>query len=189
MRNHGTSEGEFTTFGLLEWQDVQGAVSFLQTRSDVNPEKIGLMGHSMGGATAIMAAAQIPEIKAVIAESAFATIQDNIESGVRNIAQLPPFPFAPLVIWFGEREIGIDLDMVRPIDYVASIAPRPILFIHGALDTTIPVENSNRLYQAALEPKSIYIIDDAGHGLLPQVGGGTYEMIVTEFFSTAFSDQ
>lgn len=188
MRNHGKSEGEFTSFGLYEWQDVQGAVNYLQERADVNPNKIGLMGHSMGGAAAIFSAANIPEIKAVIAESSFATVQDNIASGVRQLAQLPSFPFAPIIIWFGERETGIDLHNVRPIDQVSRISPRPILFIHGELDPTIPAENSFRLYEAAQEPKSLYIIAGAGHGLLPQDGGAEYEQIIISFFDNAFSN-
>lgn len=164
LRNHGESQGTLTTLGYYEVEDVRGAVAYLLGRSEVAPERIGLLGMSLGAATGIRAAARIPEIKAVVAQSAFATLQDNVADGVRAFTGLPPFPFAPLVIWFGEREAGIRMRDVRPLDDVSRISPRPILLIHGEQDSAIPPINSQRLYDAAGEPKELYLIPNAGHG-------------------------
>lgn len=162
FRNHGDSEGEVTTFGLLEVRDVAAALAYLLAQPEVNPERIGLVGHSMGGAIAIRAAAQMPEIKAVVVESSFTSLQDNVVEGVRFIAHLPAFPFAPLIIYFGQKEAGMDI-RVRPIEEVAHISPRPILFIHGEDDRFISPENSRRLYAAAGDPKELYILPGVGH--------------------------
>ena len=67
-------------------------------------------------------------------------------------------------VWFGEGESGVQLDQVRPIDDVPIIHPRAILFIHGEQDDLVRVENSLSLYDAALEPKELYLIPNAGHG-------------------------
>ena len=118
----------------------------------------------MGGATVLLAAVRIPEIRAVIAESAYTSVEDNISEGVRGLTGLPPFPFAPLIVFFGEREAGVDIRSVRPQDVVGQISPIPLLFIHGELDGLILPQNSRKLYEAAREPKELYIVQNAGHG-------------------------
>jgi fermentation-respiration switch protein FrsA (DUF1100 family) len=122
-------------------------------------------------------------LRAVVAESAYTSMQDNLASGVRSLANLPPFPFAPLIVWWGERESGIDLNQVRPVDVIGSISPRPVLLVHGALDELIPPENAQQLYQAAGEPKEIYIVETVGHGGFPQLGGEAYREKIAGFFS------
>lgn len=182
LRNSGESDGTVTTFGLLEVNDVRAAVDFVVALPGVDADRIGLMGHSMGGATAIMATARIPEIKAVVARSAYTSIEDNIGNGVESLTRLPSFPFAPLVVFFGQQQAGVDIRQVRPVDDIVTISPRPVLLVHGALDKTIPVANSYALYEAAKAPKELYIIENAGHGMLPQAGGEEYVRRVVGFF-------
>lgn len=182
MRNHGQSQGTVTTLGYAEVEDVRGAVTYLLARPEVNPQRIGLVGHSMGGAVAIRAAARIPEIRAVVAQSAFSSLEENINQGVRVLTGLPPFPFAPLVIWFGEREAGLRIRQVRPVDDVPQIGPRAILLIHGEQDATVDVSNSQRLYEVAREPKELYLVPDAGHGGLLAADPAEFERRVVGFF-------
>jgi pimeloyl-ACP methyl ester carboxylesterase len=189
LRNHGDSAGDVTTLGFVEVEDVRGAVSYLQTRPEVNQDRIVLIGHSMGGATVLRAAARIPEVAAVIAESAFASVEDNVSQGVRLLTGLPPFPFAPLIVFFGQQEAKVSIDAVRPIDDVAGIAPRPVMFIHGEQDGVILVENSQRMYQAAAEPKELYLISNAGHYPLYEVEPAEFERRVVAFLDTHLRGQ
>ena len=181
LRNHGQSQGTVTTLGYTEVEDVRGAVAYLLARPEVNPERIGLVGSSMGGALAIRAAARIPEVRAVVAQSAFSSLEENINEGVHALTGLSPFPFAPLVVWFGEREAGLRIRQVRPVDDVAQIAPRAILLIHGEQDPVIDVSNSLRLYGAAQEPKALYLIPNAGHGGLLAADPAEFERRVVGF--------
>jgi len=138
----------------------------LLSRDEVNPERIGLVGYSMGGAAVLRAAIHLPQIKAIIAESAYTSLEDNITQGVIAKTGLPPVLFAPLMIWFGEHVTGLRIDQVRPIDDVTHIK-RPVLFVHGTLDKTVDASNSRRLYAVANEPKGLYMIKNATHtGLL-----------------------
>jgi alpha-beta hydrolase superfamily lysophospholipase len=163
LRNHGRSHGSLTTLGYAEGEDVCGAVDYLLTRSEVNPDRIGLLGFSMGAAAVLRAAARIPGIHAVIAESAYSCLRDNIAQGIIAKTGLPPFPFAPLMIWIGEHMTGLHIDQICPIDDVAHMAPRPMLFVHGAQDYTVNATNSVKLYQAANGPKELYLIKQASH--------------------------
>lgn len=181
LRNHGDSKGDITTMGLQEILDVEGAVDFLIGQPEVDSDRIGLVGHSLGGAIVIRAAAHIPLVKATIAESAFTSLEDNIEQGVREMTGLPSFPFAPMIVWFGEREAGAKIHLVRPIDDLEKIATRAILFIHGEQDTLVDVSNSRNLFDAAKEPKEIYIIPNAGHGGLVEADPEEFEKRVVTF--------
>jgi fermentation-respiration switch protein FrsA (DUF1100 family) len=163
LRNHGESEGDVTTLGLEEVLDVEAAVGFVRQTAGADIP-VALFGHSMGGATVLLATERIPEIRAVIAESAYTSVEDNISEGVRGLTGLPPFPFAPLIVFFGEREAGVDIRSVRPLDVVGQSNPIPLLFIHGELDGLILPQNSRKLYEAAGEPKELYIVQSAGHG-------------------------
>lgn len=188
LRNHGQSQGDVTTLGYAEVEDVRGAVAYLLTRPEVNPELLGLIGMSMGGGIVIRAAARIPEVRAVIAQSAFTSLEDNMAHGVSAVTGLPSFPFAPLVVWFGELETGEKIQQVRPIDDVGDISPRPILFIHGELDEVIPASNSLQLYQAAREPKQLYLIPNAGHGGFLETDPVMFELTVVRFFDTYLNE-
>jgi fermentation-respiration switch protein FrsA (DUF1100 family) len=178
-RNAGESEGDLTTFGLLEVLDVGGAVDFALAQPQV--KQVALFGHSMGGGIVLMAGARLPQVRAVVAESAFSSLEDNIANGVRHLTGLPPFPFAPLVVFFGQREAGMDIRQARPIDDIAALSPRPVLVIHGQLDETIPVANAHALYAAAQAPKELYLLPEAGHDELAHSGGADYRARVLSF--------
>ena len=180
-RNHGRSRGSITTLGYSEVDDVRGAVEYLLARPEVNPAHIGLFGYSMGGATVLRAAARIPQVRAVIAASAYANLKDNIAHGISTKTGLPPFPFAPLMIWLGERMTGVRIEQIRPVDDVVRLAPRAVLFIHGMQDDAVDVQNAYRLYDAACEPKGLYLVQNASHTGLLFANPQEFERRVGEF--------
>lgn len=157
-RAHGASGGDFTTLGYYERFDVAAALAYAQAQPGV--DKVVMWGQSMGGATAILAAAEQPGIEAVIVDSAFTTLAETIHTAV------PIAVFRPFIRPMAEAETGISIDLVRPIDAIARIAPRPVFIIHGAADTVVPPESGPRLYAAAGEPKALWVIPGA-----PHVGG------------------
>ena len=83
FRYFGESEGAYTTAGLLETRDVQAAIDYVKSRSDVNPERIGAMGFSMSASAFILT--RHPDVKAIVADSPYATL----ESGYRPAIFLP----------------------------------------------------------------------------------------------------
>jgi fermentation-respiration switch protein FrsA (DUF1100 family) len=117
-----------------------------------------------------------------VAQSAFTSIEENVASGVRQIAGLPPFPFAPLVIFFGELETGLSIGQVRPVDEIAQIAPRAVLLLHGGQDRLLSAENSQRLYEAAGEPRELVYFPTAAHGGLMASDAALWERSVVGFF-------
>jgi dipeptidyl aminopeptidase/acylaminoacyl peptidase len=162
-RNSGESEGNITTWGYTEADDVQAAFEYLLTRSEVNPDKIGVYGGSTGGAAVTRAAANNPQIRLAIVESTYTALTDNLSNVVNLLKGRVP-TLVPLVLWFSKQETGLPLEDIRPVDDVTKIAPRPIMLIHGTDDIVVNISHSQKIFEAATGPKELYTVPGAGHG-------------------------
>ncbi len=132
FRAHGKSGGDFSSLGYYEVLDAKAALAFALAQPGV--EHIGAWGGSMGAVTMIRATAQYPEIEAIVADSPFATLRDEMDLRV-------PFPLMrPLIRFFAERQTSVSLDMVRPVDDISHISPRPVFIIQGMADRSVPLE-------------------------------------------------
>lgn len=155
FRAHGASEGEFTSLGYYEVRDAKAALDFARSQPEV--EHIGAWGGSMGAVTMIRAAAQYPEIEALVADSPFTTLEEELN------LQIPFVWMRPLVRFFGEQASAVDLDWVRPVDDIARISPRPVFIIQGLADGMVPLDSAERLYAAAGEPRQLWTEKDVPH--------------------------
>ena len=176
FRAHGISEGDTTTLGYLESRDIESALDFLLKKPDV--EHIGAWGGSMGGASVILAAARREEIEAVIADSAFFTLEDTLKTRVSS-----PL-LRGLVCFFAEQETEMNMNWVRPVDVIASISPRSVFIIQGMEDTSIPVNSAQNLYNAAGEPRFIWTEGDASHLKMYDNHQAEYTEKTIAFFDT-----
>jgi fermentation-respiration switch protein FrsA (DUF1100 family) len=183
LRSKGESGGDAVTFGYHERGDVQGAVQYLKDRPDADGENVGVLGVSMGAATAIMAAADTPELKAVVSESAFKSVDSAIASSFEHFIDLPAFPFAPITVLIIELRLGIDTDQIVPEEYVGLISPRPVFIIHGQEDETIVTGDAKAIHAAAKEPKEdLWFIPGAGHAEGAEIAPEEYGTRVVDFF-------
>jgi len=166
FRGCGLSEGRFTTLGYRETADVVGAVDYLHRRLGQRP--VGVLGLSMGAVAALRAASDCPAIAAIVADSAYADLKDTVRHKTKDILRLP---FLVGLGWasvrIGEWLSGGDLAAVRAVDAVASAkgGPRPLLLIHGEKDNYLPPDNVERLFQAAGEPKELWLAPGSGHAM------------------------
>jgi fermentation-respiration switch protein FrsA (DUF1100 family) len=166
---------------------VLGAVDFLRSGPLPYPElghphTIGGWGISMGGATMLLAAAHEPAIRGVVADSAYAAFVPLLE---RNA--LMPGPIIPGVLLAMHMLYGINFDAVRPVDVVASIAPRPLFFIEGTSDGLVPPWNMNVLAAAAEAAPGAHVqtwlVKGANHIQSYDVMGNVYVQRVAAFFT------
>jgi pimeloyl-ACP methyl ester carboxylesterase len=106
-RNHGESGPARVTLGYNERLDSEAAVNHLRQTAQ-SGDRIVLFGISMGADTALLAAADLPEVSAVISDSCFLSFSDTTDHHVRLFLHLPAFPFANEVRLLTERRGGFD---------------------------------------------------------------------------------
>jgi fermentation-respiration switch protein FrsA (DUF1100 family) len=173
-RAHGESEGELCTWGYHEVRDVEAALSFALEQKGVR--HISALGQSMGAVTILRAAAQRTEIEAVVLDSAFPTIEEMV---VRVIASPIMRPIMRFVV---ERATGLTADDLRPIDDISYISPRPVFLLQGGQDSVIPPDSAQRFFDAAGEPRRLWIGEGAGHVEMYDRMPDEYLRRVTAFF-------
>lgn len=182
FRAHGESGGRRTSLGYHEQKDVAAALGFIKTRSEIDSKRVGIYGFSLGGSSAILAAARTGAFSAVVADSAFTSLRDQARDAITGFYHLPSFPFLHLAVFGYELYFQTRVDAISPVSVIATMAPTPVLIIAGEGDRLIPADNGRKLYAAAREPKELWIIPNADHGGTLAAAGSGYEKRVGEFF-------
>lgn len=182
VRAHDRSEGEQISFGYREMQDLEAWYRYLRTRNDVHPEKIGALGNSMGGSLVIQYAAQNKHINAVVAHSAFSSLDDTVSTSVQYYTGLPPFPFAPLIVFWAEQELGLHSSEINAKQWIRNISPRPIFLLQGGTDVVISASSGQSLYSAAGEPKKLWYEPELGHAEFDKELPQEFEQRIIAFF-------
>jgi uncharacterized protein len=183
-RGEGESEGEPNIFGWGGERDIKAAIAYLQRRPDVDPDRIGGIGLSVGGEMMLEAAAETDQLAAVVSEGAgpraYSDEMDQEMSGTQALQNaLPSAVKTASLALFTNQAPPANLK-----DLVGRIAPRPLLLI--AAPNSPNGEDLNRgYYKAAGEPKELWEIPESRH-----VGGlaarpQEYERRVIGFFDAA----
>ncbi len=205
FRGHGESDDAPTTFGLHEVEDVAGALAWLGERGITS---VALFGTSMGGITALASivvlgdgslpgadvdpdalavdrSAPRPRIVAAVGDS----VPPELTTGVANRMHVPLRGFlAAQMFEAAARRVGGDLRATEPIRIIGLIEPVPLLLIHGAADTTVPLAAGNRLAAAAGPNATHLVVPDAGHSASHATAPAAYEEGVEAFLRRAFTE-
>ncbi len=188
FRAHGDSPG-YCSLGYYEVNDLLGAVDYLKSRQDIDREKIGAIGVSMGGAVAFMAAAKTPYLKAVVADSSFVSFERTVTRFAKLFFNLPKFPLVYLTIKTVELRLGFKAKQADPLKYIGKISPGAVFIIHGEEDARILKENAQLLYKAAKEPKELWIVPEADHLESHGLMSTEYEKRIVEFFDKYLNNE
>jgi fermentation-respiration switch protein FrsA (DUF1100 family) len=180
-RRHGDSGGKYCTYGFYEKHDVSTVINYLEQRTDIHLGNIGLFGSSMGAAVAVQAAAVDKRVKAVVAESGFATLRTVFDDYQKRMIKMPWHYLRNLVIKRSEQVAHFKANSVSPLEAVKDIHV-PIFILHGTADDRIKFEYSELLYKNALAPKELWLIPGAKHHNMADVGGEQYMRRIVEFF-------
>lgn len=152
-RGYGASQGRVSRAGTVA--DAHAALDYLLTRSDVDHGRIVAFGQSLGGAVGIVLTADRPEIRGLATDGAFDNYRRIVAWHVRRN------PLLLICAWWYPR-LGV-APGYDPIDAVGRIAPRPLFIMHGTADRVVDPAMARRLYEAAAEPKELWMIEGADH--------------------------
>lgn len=181
LRGHGESGDSICTRGWREVNDLQAALTYLQTRADIDPTRMGAYGLSIGGQISLRVAAQSTAIRAVVADGA-STLTFGDEPPPDTLRQIIDTPG----YWVYYKLIGLLSGTPEPaplISTLGKIAPRPLLLISAG--EGIEQKLIRRYAQAAGSTAILFEIPEAGHvegfAARPQ----EYSQRLVSFFSTA----
>lgn len=183
-RAHGTSEGKYIGFGCLDRKDLIKWIDWVIDHCGADTE-IYLHGISMGGATVLMASGmELPsQVKGIVSDCAFTSPKEVFTHVLKTMYHLPAFPLIPAANFLNKRLAGYGTDECNAKREVAK-AKVPILFIHGAKDTFVPVRMCGELYQCCASAKKKLIIEEAAHGESYYKETAAYEAALDDFYSS-----
>jgi len=171
------------SLGYKETDEVGDALAYLQTRGDIDPERIGILGFSSAGATAVIAAARFADLRAVIAEGGYGDFAEGAvglgtgsESFLETIYKWSLSASYQLIS-------GVDIDKLSPVDVIGQIAPRPVLLIYGSRERSLG--GATKQLAAAGTSADLWVVDGARHGNYLDVAPEEYETRVVGFFNNA----
>ncbi len=184
----GSSAGEFAS------TDFSSNVGDLVRVADAMRDAIGapqlLIGHSLGGAAVLVAAGQIPEVRAVATIGAPADADHVVENFAADLSRIEEDGQARVTLagrpFHIRREFIEDLRAQKVLAAVAKMRAA-LLVLHAPLDQTVGVENATRIFLAAKHPKSYVSLDDADH-LLSDYENARYAADVIAAWAARYID-
>lgn len=197
MRGHGASDSAPFTLGSSERRDVLGAVDFLREATLPYPQLerprwIGGLGVSVGANALLYAAAEEHEIRAVVADSAYAEMAATLARELPKHSGLPAI-FTPGTLLAARVLFDVDAAAIRPAEAVADIAPNPVLLIQGGADMMNPPASLAILTQCAREsPDShvtAWLTPDVAHVQAFHQDREVYVSLVVSFLNAAYSHE
>jgi MYXO-CTERM domain-containing protein len=181
-RGEGESEGDPNLFGWQGERDIHAAIAFLQQRSDVDPDRIGGIGLSVGGEMMIEAAAESTALKAIVSEGASSrSVRDEVANPGGRWQELIGTGVSTAATAIFSNNLPPDsLKSLAP-----KIAPRSVFFVYGERGQPAEQPANDAFYAAAGSPKAIWRVSGSGH-----IGGidaqpKEYERRVVAFFDRA----
>jgi len=189
LRHHGASGGATTTFGQHEKDDVRAAVVYAHRRADL---PVVVWGVSLGGASAVLAAADDPSVAGVICDSSYRSLRDTVYHhlalfrGFRWWLRIvPSWPVADEALFWMGRRGGFDPDAVDIRAAAGRLQGRPALFVANSEDRRMPKEIAFELQAAAGEKAQVLIVPGKSHGGAWRDGTAAYEAAVAAVLDAA----
>jgi pimeloyl-ACP methyl ester carboxylesterase len=156
----GGSEGNQTTIGYKEAEEVHICVTYLNQQGEKN---IFVFGTSMGAAATMKALQDYPDlpVKAAILECPFSTMLQTVKNRFEN-QHIPTIPMAWLLVFWGGAQNGFNAFSHNPVEYAAHITT-PVLLVWGEKDDRVKRFENDSIFAAFKGPKKLVTFPEAGH--------------------------
>jgi alpha-beta hydrolase superfamily lysophospholipase len=179
LPGHGESAGGRAR-GAGDVAAVRAAVEAARARRGW--QRLFVYGFSFGGCVGLAFAADDPRVAALVVEGTPPDLERQLEFEYRG-GGLPAAWGARLA----GRRAGVDFAYYRPAAAIRALAPRPVLVIAGAEDTTVDLAQARGLFEAASEPRELWVVEGAGHGEAALVQPQEYARRLVGFFDRSLA--
>ena len=181
-RGEGESEGDPNAFGWQGERDIRAAAAYLRSRSDVDPERIGGIGLSVGGEMMIEAAAESTALEAIVSEGASSrSVRDELANRASSWQEI----VGNAVATAATALFTNNLPPASLKSLVPKIAPRSVLFVYGERGQPAERPANRAFYAAAQEPKAIWEVHGTGYIGGTEAQPREYERRIVAFFDRA----
>lgn len=185
LPGHGESAGERITFGAREAAGVSASLQYI--RQLLPNERLGIIGVSLGAASTVLARPS-PAPDAVVLESMYPTIVEAVEDRLMvHLGSMGP-RLAPLLLWQLPLLTGVSAQDLKPIQELPRIGA-PVLIAAGSADKHTTWAETQRLFEAAVEPKEIWRVDGATHVDLYAYTPEEYERKILNFLARCLGNE
>ena len=178
-QGHGESIASNITFGFLEAHDAAAAVEF--ARAESPGSKVGFVGPSLAGASALLGPDPLP-VDALVLEAVYPTLVGAVQNRISiRLGELPAKLLSPLLLWQVESRLGFDPFALNPIERVGEVRA-PLLLIAGSEDRHTTILESEALFEAAPKQTEFWVINGASHQSFHRFARAEYEQRILKFF-------
>ncbi len=163
MRNTGRSTGDKTTGGVLEQKDLRAIIDWLARTK--HPTHIGVLGNSLGAATALAEAVGDPRVEALALDSMHTRFRYQVEARLQQKGH-PAYPGTWAIFIAARIRTGVDLGSVDAADELSKVGQRPMLLTHGTADNEDLPSRIQTFYDEAITagiPAELHWCEGSGH--------------------------
>ncbi len=175
---HGKSSGKHITFGYLESQDTNAAFKLLKNK--INGKPVGIIGVSLGGASALLSSIK-NQANAIVLEMVYPTLKEAVKNRIEIHLKILGKHLSPLLLWQIKPRLGFSPEELSPIDELKQTTS-PVFIIAGTKDKHTSIDQSNRMFEQASEPKKIWRVKGAAHQNIYEYAPEKYRDQVLTFF-------
>jgi len=182
VRGHGNSDPDKDGLVIMPRfaEDIISMAKYCCGRADVDPARLGHLGHSMGAASSFFAERRGKLFRCMIASSGFADLRD-LMSWMLKTVRLPSFPFQKLIIFFWQRTSHYTFTDLNPVSILPSLH-LPVLIAHGDKDVVVPFSQFDKL-KAHATNGNVQAVFVSGKGHSELYTDAKYVSAVQEFFA------
>lgn len=160
-RNHGRSDRDSHSSLPCFAQDLDSALDWLKAQPGVDTTRLVALGHSVGGAAALLSASRRDDLCAVVSVAAFAH-PERIMRRWLSSRRIPYWPVGWLINRYVERVIGARFASIAPVASLRQIAC-PVMLVHGRQDTTVPLEDARLILHSCGQTDAILLVLEGSH--------------------------
>lgn len=173
-RCHGRSDDDDFASMPRFGEDVEAAVAWLRDQPYVDPQRVALLGHSVGAGACLLAASRDPGVAGVVSVSSMAHPGRFMHAAM--VGRGLPSLLARGALRYVESVIGHRYDDFAPVRSIASTRV-PVLLVHGDADTTVPLSDAHLLQAASGSRTELVVVPAAGHDDLDALRSVTAEVL------------
>lgn len=180
-RSHGRSDAD--TFSSLPRfaEDLAQATAWLRRLPGIDPQRVAVIGHSVGAAACLLYASRQHDLAAVVSIAAFSHPATMMRRWLK-FKRIPYWPLGAYILFYVQRVIGHRFDAIAP-RHTIGLTDCPILLAHGGADAMVPVVEAHEIFANRPDDRVRLLLMPGSHDQYEEIE--RHMVMVIDFLNTA----